>query len=267
MRAIANGQKIETKGKPMVNARYKRLIALFCACGALSFMADLRAAEPKGSLVYPAEGNINLKQGSLQIWTKTAFDPQAATDDSAEVQSGHQELFFLFLSDEKNQFYVYWNALSRSLVAALQRRDEEASVLISTDPNQGALTKGEEQVITVSWDEEQVVIYLGTNFIGTSTRSLGIEEGELQSAKLCFTGGFAIDAIRILDVPFDPEKPDAFQPTLTPNTLMLDTFSKVDPDGSETHPEKIAAGGEGGKIINSTISQGRFGKRLQFIAP
>mgnify|MGYP005839547063 CR=1 FL=1 len=191
-----------------------------------------------GKLVYPAEGHLNARQGSLHLWVTINFDPQAGSPGMAQYNQS------LLSVDYPNgdALGFYWNVDDRGPRAYVRRG--------SPDLNQypilfGAACpdwrQGQQHVLTLSWGEEFAIYVDGEKRAGAPY--LGTLDTPLEGALISLQGdGFILDALKTTDQPYMAKAP--LNPTVDAHTLLLDTFDAWD-GGAETRPEKSTAGQTG----------------------
>ena len=192
-----------------------------------------------GALTYPAAGNINPQRGVLHVWGRVNFDPAAGGPGQAQYNQG------LFSLDYTNQDSVgfYWNIDDRGMRAYLRQGPPQQNrypVLFAT--HQPDWQAGQRHVLTLSWGDSLAVFVDGQP--QQAVPWAGLLQTPLAGATMRFSGGFALDAVKITDEPYVAGA--AVSPTADDHTLLLDTFADWD-GGSRTRPE-VAKGGEGGTI-------------------
>lgn len=216
-----------------------------------------------GKLVYPADKNINLERGCMQAWVTVAFDPGMEAVDKGNLGKYNRPFWFMDFANG-NVIQCYWNIDERGMVCFAKNGKEYPWIFSAPSRWQ----PGDERVITLSWGDEIAVfidgVKSGAAAKGVKTLRDGLDGSiSLKETNLYFWGPFDLDAVRIMNVPFDPHKADALTPTANSATLLLDTFSQWKSD-TETQPEKIASGGGGVLKNGQNQTKGLFGKRVHF---
>ncbi|MBI3922074.1 MAG: hypothetical protein HY318_11705 [Armatimonadetes bacterium] len=190
------------------------------------------------SLTYPARGNFNPKQGTLELWTRVEFDPNVpvAPDDPGRGQY-NRSLFGVSFPDG-DWINLYWNIDVRGL-RFFVKKGQEYPLMLDSVQN---WKKGELHHIAICWGDTARLFVDGKEvasrgFNGTLDKDLG-------SAVLEFGGGpceFAVDEIRISDIARTPRD---FERELIADehTLLLEHLNEsFQPDGGkQTLAAKIA---------------------------
>lgn len=193
----------------------------------------------RGSLRYPAEGNIDLSQGALHLRVRVNFDPKAGTAGDPRFNQG---LFSLLLASGE-QIGFYWNIDDRGMRAYLHqpsRADNPYPVLISS--GQPEWQKGQVHTVTLSWGEKFAIYVDGK--LAAAAPHRGTLQASLQDAVMQLGGqGFLFQAIQVSRREYQEGQPVSF--VADDNTLLLDTFRNVR-DG-KTISERIVRG-EGGQL-------------------
>ena len=211
----------------------------------------------QGALTYPAAGNVSPDHGALHVWVRINFDPQAGEPRQAQF---NQPLFGLNFPNE-DQLGFYWNIDDRGMRTYVRKGAPSLNqypVLFGT--HSPDWRQGQRHLLTLSWGDQLAIFVEGkpagaAPYKGTLTNSL-------KEAELLFEGdGFAIDAVKLTDVPFAAGTTVA--PTVDDHTLLLDTCASWD-GGGRTRPEKSAAAGFGTLEGVCKSATGQFGKELLF---
>lgn len=215
------------------------------------------SAVQTGRLVYPAKGNLQLKQGAIQLWVHIPFDPRVVVDPAKNRADYNQDLLRVEFPNG-HQVGFYWNIDERGMVTYARTGDNQFPWIIGSKSEWKA---NEEHVLTLSWGEE-LQIYSDGILLAKVPRK-GLLDESLENAKLVLTGGFDLDAVRVLSVPFENRTADALTPTVNQDTLLLDTFDKFK-SSKETEPDKSDKGCPGTLFDEFVKLPGRFKNRLQF---
>jgi len=208
-------------------------------------------------VVYPAEGNIDLRHGTFEAWVRPQFDPnpEVAADDPGRGVL-NRSLFDVVLPGD-SRIGFYWNIDDRSMRAYYKQGSDYPLLLSSASSWQ----KGEWHHVALTWGEESAIWLDGRKVV--SRAYSGTLEKPLEGAtiQLGLTAcEFDIDEVRISGVPraeFDLIQP----PALDEHTLLLDRFDEdFVPDGRRaTAPAKGSPGVPG---IGPSFLEGRFGRAL-----
>ncbi len=188
----------------------------------------------RGSLQYPAEGNIHLSQGALHLRVRVNFDPQAGQAGDPRF---NQSLFSLLLPNDESIGF-YWNIDDRGMRAYLHqpsRTENPYPVLIGS--HQPEWKQGEVHTVTLSWGEK-FAIYVDGKLAAQSPHR-GTLQAPLDGAVMQLEGnGFLLQAIQVSRREYREGEPVSF--VADADTLLLDRFRNVR-DG-QTFPERMARG-------------------------
>ncbi len=193
----------------------------------------------RGILTYPADGNIDLNQGSLHIWVRVNFDPKAGKAGDARY---NQSLFSLEFPNE-DAVGFYWNIDDRGMRAYVRKGSplrNQYPVLIGS--HQPDWEKGDSHIVTLSWGKRFAIFVDGklaaqANYQGTTDAPL---KGALMQIS---SNGFILRAVKISKSEYAEGKPIEFVPD--GDCLLLDTFVSIvrkDESLAFSHPEKMASG-------------------------
>ncbi|MGQ9737475.1 MAG: glycoside hydrolase domain-containing protein [Armatimonadota bacterium] len=203
----------------------------------------------RGSLQYPAEGNIWLDKGSLHLHVRVNFDPKAGTAGDARY---NQSLFSLLLPGGESIGY-YWNIDDRGMRAYLHtpaNAQNPYPVLIGS--HQPEWQKGEVHTVTLSWGERFAVYVDGK--LATQTDHQGTLNASLHNAMMRLEGqGFCLQAIKTSRREYQPGEPITFTPD--DNCLLVDTFDVV--QNGQTQPRQGKSGTFAGEYEVRLSEEGR----------
>jgi hypothetical protein len=209
---------------------------------------------PPASISYPAQGNFNLDQGTLEAWLKVNFDPGVEIKDSASRGTYNREFFALNLPSSDSTIGFYWNIDDRGMRVYLKQEDQFPLLVGSKCGWQ----KGEWHHIALTWGDSVAVWNDGKKVAESPWKgTLGASLENAQMIFKCLTEHFDIDEIRISDVPrqaFDLTKP----PEADEHTLLLDHLDGVPGSLEHTLPAK----GVPGRITGAISKPGKFGESL-----
>ncbi len=231
-----------------------------------------------GELTYPAEGNINLERGALHIWARVNFYLPAVEAEETQSQqpwfaplfdSGapkssqppvNQNLFILAFPNE-DELCFYWNVDDWGMRAYVRQGAPEhnqfPALLPSHSPN---WQEGERHLLTLSWGDELAIFVDGRRLAAMPYR--GTLQTSLEGATIRLLGGFAVDAVKITDVPFGEGM--LATPSVDEDTLLLDAFGGWN-GGEQTRPEKMAGERGCGQVRGVCQKvQGEYGPEIVF---
>ncbi|OIO90677.1 MAG: hypothetical protein AUJ92_18320 [Armatimonadetes bacterium CG2_30_59_28] len=207
------------------------------------------------SLIYTGAKSFNPDAGTLEMWVRVRFDPEAQFTDYASRGTLNRD--FLTLTGGADTLGFYWNIDDRGMRVYLKRGDSYPACAGA----KSTWREGEFHHLALSWGEELRAYVDGKLTVRSPCR--GSVSGPRESISLQFGGimpGFDIDELRLSDVQREPELSD--QPYRADgHTLLLEHFDKVTVDGGEktTAPEK----GETGTIAGrGGVVEGKFGQSL-----
>ena len=209
----------------------------FRICHHGSYGIESQPFRVSSPITYPAEGNISLDQGTIEMWVVPMFDPDVVVPEGAGRGDFNQDLFTLALPND-GVVGFYCNIDDRGMRFYLKDGPDYPLVV-------GARSRwqmGERHHVAVTWGDA-VRIYgdgelLATaDYKGTIARDLSKAEMRLGAAP----SRFIVDSIRISDIPrttFNLSGP----PMLDEHTLLLDNFDTEASDSAEQPlpPEKCA---------------------------
>ncbi len=183
-------------------------------------------ASSSAYLAYPAEGNIALDAGTVEMWVKPLFDP-AVEVTPANRGSYNRELFRLVL-DNGDHVGFYWNIVDRNL--RLYSRIGGEVVLYVTVGQTEPWERESWHRVGFTWGEEAAVWIDGVKRTAKPWESL--IEGTLEGAQIIVGSPpaatpceFAVDELRISDVARDLSEAPAPGQT-DAHTLLYDSFDE-----------------------------------------
>ncbi len=217
-----------------------------------------------GRLIYPAAGNFNPKQGTLELWLRPGFDPNVKITDFAHRGRFNHDLFKALWPDG-NMFCLYWNIDDRGL-RVFVKRGSGYPLLLSTHEHWQA---GELHHVALTWGSE-VQVYVDGIRVGRR-RFKGTLDQPLDGARLVFGGPsceFSIDDLRISDIAraeFHPNAPARADR----HTLLLDPLDdRFIPNGARPTRAVRCAGAPGGLADGACrFVPMKFGRGLRLYAP
>ncbi len=198
-----------------------------------------------GRLRYPAEGNVDLREGAVHLRVRVNFDPKAGQAGDPRY---NQSLFYLLLVNGKSVGF-YWNIDDRGMRAYLHTPLNTVTpypVLIGS--HQPDWERGQVHTVTLSWGERFAIYVDGR--LAAQTAHQGTLDGSLQGAVIQLEGqGFLLQAIKISRQEYQEGQPLEFAPDA--NCLLLDTFDRI--ENGRTVPQVGTGGVFSGKVeVRST---------------
>jgi len=201
------------------------------------------------TITYPAEGNVNLEQGTFEAWIRPVFDPQPdiAADDPGRGVLNRNLFSVDFPGGDRIGFY--WNVDDRGMRVYYRRGTTHPLVM----GHRADWKAGEWHHVAFSWGDKTRIFIDGSQVAESDYK--GTIPGDLSEAKILIgesPSEFDIDEIRISSIARDyfdltqPAAQDRF-------TLLLDRLDSVDPNLTErpTAPEVGTAGvAKGGTVLN-----------------
>jgi len=212
-------------------------------------------------LTYPAKGNIDLRQGTVEMWIVPMFDPDMPVPQDESRGRFNQDLFSVSLPGDA-VIGFYWNIDDRGMRFYV-KDGAQYPVIVGSH---SSWKQGEPHHVAATWGE-QVRIYVDGQLLATADHK-GTLDREASAAHLALAAGpsrFILDELRISDTArssFDLSTP----PVTDSHTLLLDHFDDTFiPDGHRaTAPEKSAGGGA--LSAGARFVPARFGKGVQLFA-
>jgi len=204
---------------------------------------EKQTVHPAAALRYPAVGNLNLAAGTLEMWVRVRFDPQAPVTNYASRGSLNRDLLKITSGDQTLGFY--WNIDDRGMRVYLQQGSSYPFVVGA--PSEWR--EGEWHHLALSWGEELRAYVDGQLTIRCPWR--GLVAGPLEQTTVEFGGaapGFEVDEIHIADVQREPQgmnRPLAADE----HTLLLDPLDRLEKAGRflKTVPERGTPGEVSGR--------------------
>lgn len=216
---------------------------------------EKQTVHPSSFLRYPALGNLNLAAGTLEMWVRVRFDPQAPVTDYASRGSLNRDLLKITSGDQTLGFY--WNIDDRGMRVYLQQGSSYP--FVSGAPSEWR--EGEWHHLALSWGEEIRAYVDGQLTVRCPWQ--GSVAGPLEQTTIEFGGtapGFDVDEIRISDVQREPQGMDS-PLAADEQTLLLDPLDRLEKAGRflKTVPERGTPGEVSGR---GELVAGRSGQAL-----
>lgn len=179
---------------------------------------------------YPAEGNIRLDRGSVDMWVKPLFDPQIG-DRIGDNSVPNHSLFGVELANG-DHWGFYWNRDDRDLRYYGRVQGQVQGFL--SRPRSNVWREGQWHHVALTWGDA-LKIYLDGELVASRSWQ-GTLSGELTGALIRLGSGgpfrdscgFVVDNLRISDQPLDFADPAlrTAEPQPDEHTLLLDTFGE-----------------------------------------
>lgn len=252
----------------------KREIILGLLLG-LGFFAQA-AGKDTGTLEYPAENNLDFREGTIEFWIKLGFDPAQYLPSTREYRGLLAPIFQLsgeegFLNASYFAGMTY--APKAGLVASLVRGQEKMGFAYG---GEFVPKKDEWHHLAVTWKGRTVCFYVDGQEKGKATcleylyQAFGAVGGKpisLGDAKWHKNSRMTIDEFRLSATVRKPGEL-GFHGQLKPDisTRILDPFEcDMIPDGRTPTPPTVIYSGAGGiPSKQCCITEGKFGRGLAF---
>jgi hypothetical protein len=206
------------------------------------------------TLVYPG-GSLDPAAGTLELWVRVRFDPNAPVPDQASRGTLNRDL--LTIDGGKDQLGLYWNIDDRGMRVYL--RQSEGHPVVVGAPS--TWHEGERHHLALSWGEELRAYVDGKLVVRAPWRgSVGGPPAAVELKLGGMSPGFDVDEIRVSGVQREPEVGEQpYRPD--DHTLLLDHLDELGSAarGWATRPEKGAPGLVTGR---GELVEGRFGQAL-----
>lgn len=223
-------------------------------------LADPPAELRFGEIRYPAVGNIQLDEGTVEVYLRINF----SSDQAAGLNSTVGSFFELFCPStrEKAVLTLVTNGSKVCMIGYLLPVNQ--SWVPNSPKGQAGVNwkKDEDHVVAFTWkgNERQVFV---DGVPGPLTKVEGPLTFDLAKSMIRIGAGyslFSVDALRISNVcrsAQELESAASSEPKADPYTLLLDQFDQ--------QPQVFAGKTEGGERETERVSviDGRFGKALQ----
>jgi hypothetical protein len=221
---------------------------------------------PPLEIRWPAQGHLNVSQGTLEAWVRPHFDPDPPVKPDDPSRGIYNRDFFQFLFGGYLVGY-YWNIDDRGMRLYVRAPDGTYPVIFGT---RNRWQQGEWHHIAVSWGDE-LRLYGDGQLLARHPykRLLPTSPENLQGGVLLLGGGrceMDVDELCISDIQREPRghlgplQPDE-------HTLLLENFDDLrrSAAGVTTVPVKAAAPGEVSWSLQ--LVDGKFGRAAAFFVP
>ncbi len=191
--------------------------------GAFYGMQD-QSASMAVHIAYPAEGNISLEQGTVEMWVSPMFDPAVEVEHSSRGRY-NRELFRLVL-DNGDHVGFYWNIDDRNM-RLYSRVGGEVKLYAGPGPSE-PWEQGSWHHVGFTWGDEVAVFIDGRKVASKPWR--GLIDGTLEGAQIIIGSApgstpcdFIVDELRISDIAREP-RAEARAAGADDHTLLYDSF-------------------------------------------
>lgn len=243
-----------------------------CAFVSLCLLSHTQAADRKyGNLIYPASGNIELNEGTVEIWLISGFDSEPERKDSSSWCSP----FNLTFPSDNAKYVLNFLTWGKAIVQAGYGKIQHSYVW--TRPL--VWKPGEFHHLAWTWSGRKRSVYVDGTAGGKGPKGeIPVEQtvegplaGDLTDARIEIGSGHSpitIDEVRISSIARTPEeiaKGWQSAPKKDATTLLLDHCAEGDPEVIAESRERTLAGAvirrrlEGG---HESV-KGRFGNAIQ----
>lgn len=228
-------------------------------CHAGSYNLHKNGTRGQAELIYPAEGNIDLAQGTFECWVRPRFNtnPDIAPDDAG--RGAYNRSLVRVMMPSGDEIIFYWNIDDRGMRLGFKHGEQYPVLLTTHTP----MPQDSWHHVAFTWGDEAAVYIDGEKVASKPFK--GSIPGDLTGATIAFgtrLSEFDIDEIRISDVARTPKDFDRPYES-DQHTLLLDHLdTQFTPDGrTRTVPAKASA--DGGRLdAEGLFVEGRFGNAI-----
>lgn len=190
------------------------------------------------SVSYPAEGNVPLDAGTIEMWVSPLFDP--ALEVEPETRGRFNRELLRIVQPGGDHLGFYWNIDDRSM-RLYSRLSGEVALYASPGPRE-PWQQGSWHHVAFTWGEGLVTVWLDGEKLASRAWTDPLLPGTLEGGQVLLgstatstPSEFAVGGLRISDMPriFDSQPPASLMGDK--RTLLLDDF-----EGEA--PRVIAAG-------------------------
>ena len=213
----------------------KPLLPIFLALFAASAHSEQQPPPPGeyGALEYPARGNIQLDEGTVDIWVTAIFDTDFKADRTGKIGAWQATLLDLVFPDENWHYPLYFIAWANGF--AFVGYTQPPQRYVSAGPPRWK--PGESHRVTLTWSGRKRSVFLDgiSAWVGAkgaySSRDVIVEgelHGDLTSAVIRIGGGnsaLIVDEIQIRRIALTTDevvKAKDAPLVADANTLLLD---------------------------------------------
>jgi hypothetical protein len=215
-----------------------------------------------GKITYPAIGNLDLRQGTIELWLTPTVDLRPPNPGQ------YQAVLTLFQLKVRGEF-----EMSAGMYARQEEKGVGAHLFVSMNSEVGKRAmlgmgggppidwrRGELHHVAFTWDGTRMTFWADGKQIGRREQTIGFT-GALAGRGLIIgnswgrDAGYTLHAVRVSCTAHDAEELKDAKPAARIDTLMLDRFNRttiIDKNG-QTHAEVIAGltGETGGRVSGS----------------
>ncbi|MCM8768770.1 MAG: LamG domain-containing protein [Candidatus Omnitrophica bacterium] len=224
-----------------------------------------------GRIIYPAKGNINLDEGTVEAWVRLDFEPQQTSQEYKVLLP----LFQFTDPEAKVNIVIAYSCPAGSQACWYLSLDSGGEKLLRLSALPRGWQKGEWHQIALTWKANQAKLYLDGKLV-SEAKSNQPFKGEVKSGEI-FIGDrwtsdkvkteAVIDELRISNVERKVEelgfsgrlKPDPF-------TLLLEDFEQLAGEGQEIRTKPVVcsshSGEKFGRVSGGKSTTGKFGQGL-----
>ncbi len=210
----------------------------------------MEEAKATGRVAIPAEGNIDLQQGTLECWLKPTFDTGETYDPDLD-RSHYNRQFVQVRTSADDVFILYYNADTRNLRYVIRKPDGSYPVILSAP---GTLPSGHWSYVGLSWGEQ---LRLTVNGQVAELDVRGTAAGSVDQSTIALDlGSFAVDELRVSRRPRPLEGIPEAAFSEDADTLLLDHCETLG------RPEKRADSSTPATTSDCALVEGRFGQAV-----
>jgi len=183
-----------------------------------------------GAVEYPALGNLDLQEGTLEIWLTPTVDlyPKLAENQYQGVMS----LFSLSVPDHFSMGASWYGRGDRHRLHISMGAADRPGALIPVPAGPADWETGNRHHLAFTWRGPEMRLYADGKLVGQRDQATTFS-GDLWGCNLMIGGGkfaktgFVLHAVRISNVAAAADALCDAQPTTTVHTLLLDRFDDV----------------------------------------
>ncbi|NOY82713.1 MAG: hypothetical protein GXP31_17080 [Kiritimatiellaeota bacterium] len=220
---------------------------------------EKRPWSPPLSVRWPANGNLDVREGTLEAWVRPQFDPNVPVKPGDPGRGRFNRNFFLFDFGGWTVGY-YWNIDDRGMRLYIRSPDGKYPVILGARCN---WKKGEWRHVAFSWGRELRLYNDGKLVARRSYRGLlPVVPRDLRGGSIRLGGGQCDMDVDDFTVSNEQHEPRGAHAALAPDghALLLESFDTIarTPSGVHTVPT-TARGGRGTADPDVRMVPGRFG--------
>jgi hypothetical protein len=241
---------------------------LFCFSGSAISRAQLPPQAEFGGITYPAKGNIQLDEGTLDMWVISQFDTDTPPHKTEGGRNWRAAFFNLVFSDDKASFIIHYLSWAQCFAMVGYCKPPQPYVIVGP-PHWKA---GEVHHIVFTWSGSMRSVFIDGNseWVGgkgpLTSKNVDVQadiRGNLAAGLIQIGGNsshITVDEIQIRRLALTPEeiiKAKDAPLAVDANTLLLDHC-----DGG---PPEVMQGEKPAEILSGKyeIVDGKFGKAIK----